>query len=352
VDDITVLVTGAGAPGINGTIYSLRKNFENRKIKIIGVDISSEVIGKFECNAFYQIPTPENDSFIGILLNICEKEKVDVILPQVTRELGILASKKKEFKNIGTNVAISDKEVIDLVNNKFELLKISRKIGLPTPKFEVVSKREELIETVKRFGYPESKIIVKPPISNGMRGLRVLDEFIDRKKLYYSEKPTTFFSTLNDLIDILGEEFPSLIVTEYLPGDEYTVDMLRTKNVCVVVPRLREKIRSGITFSGQVIENTRIIEFSRRLSEETDLMYAFGFQFKLNSEKIPMLLESNPRIQGTMLMATFANANIIYGAVKAALGEEIPEMRINWGTKMLRYWGAVSLMDEQIGERI
>ena len=91
MDALTVLVTGAGAPGIKGTLYSLRENFDNRCIKIIGTDIKQEVIGTYLCDAFYRISRPSETAYLDQLLSICEKEDVDVILPQNTLELAVLA---------------------------------------------------------------------------------------------------------------------------------------------------------------------------------------------------------------------------------------------------------------------
>ena len=40
-----------------------------------------------------------------------------------------------------------------------------------------------------------------------------------------------------------------------------------------------------------------------------------------------------------MIASTFAGANIIYSAVKSAFGEEVPELKAEWGTKLIRYEG-------------
>ena len=75
MDNITVLVTGAGAPGIKGTLYSLKNNFDNRKVTIIGTDIQSEVVGKYICDKFYRIARPNNLQYLEQLLSICKKHK-------------------------------------------------------------------------------------------------------------------------------------------------------------------------------------------------------------------------------------------------------------------------------------
>ena len=55
MDRLKVLITGSGAPGISGTIYSLRNNYDNRKIEVIGTDSNAETIGKYLCDKFFKI---------------------------------------------------------------------------------------------------------------------------------------------------------------------------------------------------------------------------------------------------------------------------------------------------------
>lgn len=344
MDDLTVLVTGVGAPGIKGTLYSLRENFDNRKIRIIGTDIRQEVIGTYLCDSFYCISRPSEKAYLDRLLSICENERIDVILPQNTLELPVLAENKHLFLNVGTSIAISDAAAIAIANDKYELMKLAERIGVPTPNYALVDNFESLAESARGLGWPDKPVVVKPPLSNGMRGVRIIDESLDLKKMFYSEKPTSLFTKTSTLHAILGSHFPSLLVMEYLPNAEYTVDVLKAQGY-TIIPRKRDLIQSGITFNGTVEHQKELITYAQRLSDATGLDYAFGFQFKLDEHNVPKLLESNPRVQGTMVLSTFAGANIIYAAVKRALNEAIPGFKIEWGTKIFRYWGGMGLQE-------
>ena len=349
--EIVVLITGSGAPGIKGTLYSLKNNFDGRKIRTIGTDTKGYVVGKYLCDNFYKVPNPSEDSFIPELLKICEKEEVDVVLPQTTDELFKLAESSKEFKKINTKVAISSKSAIELSNNKHELMKISKKLGLPTAKFHLVNNSSDLEKYAGELGWPSKPVVVKPPVSSGMRGLRIIDEKFDRKNSFYSEKPTDVYLKLDEFKEIVGEKFPELLLMEFLPGKEYSVDILKA-NTTTIVPRSRDLIRTGITFNGTVEKNEQIIDTSAKLSEKIGLKYAFGFQFKLDENGTPKIIECNPRIQGTMVLSTLAGANIIYGAVKHALGEDVPDFEIKWGTRLLRYWGGIGVYNSSTEEII
>lgn len=337
-----ILLTGTGAPGTYGTIYSLRNNYDNEKVWIIGTDIRDEVIGKYLCDKFYVIPPPQaKNDYLETLRNICIDNSVDVIFPQNTAELKILSETIDVFNKIGVKLIISPSKSIAIANNKSKLMEICSQHNIGTGKFFIATNMDQLFHYAKKLGWPKNNIVIKPPDSNGMRGVRVISENIDQKKMFFSEKPSNIYTSLNDLRTVLGEEFPALIVTEYLPGKEYTIDCFRHDNISIAVPRTRDLVRTGITFNGTIIKNERLIRYTKELSELLDLRYCFGFQFKLDKEGNPKILECNPRVQGTMIMSTLAGANIIYHSVKAALNEEIPPVKISWNTKFMRYWGGI-----------
>jgi len=345
---IKIMITGAGAPGIKGTIYSLKNNPDKRKIKIITTDMRDDVVGKYLGDIFYTIPPAfKKKDYMTALLSICDKEKIDIIIPQNTKELEILADSREAFNSMNTKIITSGINAIKTSNNKFELLKISRELKIPTVNFFMVNNHHELLEKAKKIGWPGKKVVVKPPVSNGLRGVRIIDESIDLKHLFYNEKPTHLFIRMNNLLDILGENFEELIVMDYLPGLEYTVDVFRDHQEMIVIPRRRELIRSGITFNSRVEKHQEIIEYTKRISDVLDLEYCFGFQYKLDENGIPKLLECNPRVQGTMVLSTFAGANLIYCAIKSILNEEKKEISVNWNSKLYRYWGGIMISGKE-----
>ena len=348
-ESLNVLITGAGAPGIAGTIYSLRNNYENRKFNIITTDVKDDVIGKFISDEFYIIPpASESKSYLKALHNLCLQKNIRIILPQNTSELLLLASNKIDFEKINVKILISDKDAIEIANNKYELMKLCQENNIPVSKFKLVDNFEDLILNAKKLGWPNRKVVVKPPSSNGTRGVRIIDETIDLKNMFYQEKPTSLYIKMQSLQEILGDNFPELVVMEYLPGKEYTVDVLRGKKDCYIIPRTRDVVRSGITFNGSLEKNTKIIEYSKIISEKLNLNYCFGFQYKLDDFGDPKIIESNPRIQGTMIMSTLAGANLIYAAVKLLLEEDLPKFEIDWTSKFYRYWGGIGVNKNEI----
>ncbi len=346
---LNILITGAGAPGIQGTIYSLKENYDQRKVTIIGTDMKDSVVGRYLTDFFYTTPAAKNEiQYLDRMLGICQKNRIDILVPQNTMELLTLSQNKSLFEDIGTKILVSDYDSIMIANDKYHLFNKANSVGVTTSRYGVCCNYEELVKLVTKFNDKNGMAVIKPPLSNGSRGVRIITQQRDRKHDFYYEKPSSLYSTLDELYDVLGDNFPELLVMEYLPGDEYTIDVFRTSNQFSAIPRKRETIRSGITFTASLERNEKMISDSRILAETCNLTLCFGFQFKMDENGNPVLLESNPRVQGTMVMSTFCGANIIYSSVKALLGETIPEFKINWNTKLYRYWGAVGVNGKDV----
>jgi carbamoyl-phosphate synthase large subunit len=345
--DITVLITGAGAPGAPGIIKSLRL-VKERKIRIIGVDMDLESSGFAMVDGWYKGEIAESKDFIPRIIGICKEERVDVVIPLVTNELMKFAKSVPEFEEIGTKVAISSPKGLEIANNKYLLMKICKENNLPTPRFYKVQSWGEFEDAVYELGYPKLPVCFKPPVSRGLRGFRILKEDIDRLDLLMNYKPTDIFTSLEGVSKALknAEPFPELLVMEYLPGKEYSVDVLVNEgNALIVIPRLREKLKMGISFVGTTEDNEAIIKYSKKVVNLLGLHGNIGLQFKSDANNIPKIIESNPRVQGTIVLCTAAGVNMVYDAVKLALNEEIKECQedVVWGVKMVRYWDEVYL---------
>ena len=352
MDNVVILITGAGAPGTVGTLEALRH--VPFKYKPIGIDIDQQCANRFLFDAFHVVPEPEKPEFITTLQEIVKKEKVSVVLPQVTRELVPLATSKKLFAQLGCQILVNDLDAIKIINDKYKLMQLMKNLSIKVPEHYLISTKRELKEAVQKLGYPTKKVVVKPPVSSGMRGLRILIESSDRVSDFLNKKPHSAECSLDDLLGIFPtESIPDLLVCEFLPGIEVTVDCLgKSGEPRLIIPRTRDQIRTGITFRGSTINESEIIKQCTTVIGELRLDSIIGFQFKYNEKRYPMILECNPRIQGTMVLGAFSGANVILGAVCQALGLEFRSTQkdIEWGVQLSRYWGGiVSKKDELRG---
>ena len=64
-----------------------------------------------------------------------------------------------------------------------------------------------------------------PASQNGSRRFRIIDPSADEHQLF-CRKPGTAHITLDEAVRYFPKPFPELLLTEYLAGDEYSVDCL------------------------------------------------------------------------------------------------------------------------------
>jgi carbamoyl-phosphate synthase large subunit len=349
---LRILVTGAGAPGIRGTLYALQQG--DRPVYAVGTDLNEQAVGRHLVDAFYVVPAPESDDYLDTLAAICERESADLVIPQTTREIAVLSRHRDAIEAGGTRVMVSSAEAVETANDKAAVLRTFELLGLPVPAWSTGHNEADLREAAEAFGYPERPVVVKPPVSNGMRGLRILREAAWNTRRFLSEKPSGVEIALDNLLDILrrGDEWPALLVTEYLPGPEYSVDAFRGERFEAAMPRRRDAIRSGISFDTTLLpDRADLVEPTLRAAAHLDLRYAFGFQFKEDADGVPKVLECNPRVQGTMVASVFGGFNAVWLGVREALGEAPDALPAPLhGARFQRYWGGLGLHGDEVFE--
>lgn len=335
-------MTGAGAPGAAGILKCLE---QDNNVHVVSADADPEATGKYLVKEFVCIPTADKPDFTDKVLSICRKKNIHVLMPLVTKELIPLSQRIKEFELAGTKLLVSSTASLEIANNKSRLYEFLQWRGLKIPDFRVVENVEQFQNAVAELGHPSKQVCFKPSVSNGSRGFRIITEQFNEADILFNQKPSNVFIRLNDALRVLSSaHFPELLVSQYLPGDEYSVDCLCNQgNALLVLPRLRKKMVNGISVKGEFVREDKIIDYCTRIIKELQLHGNIGIQVKANDEGEFLVLEINPRVQGTISAALGAGVNLPLLAVKQELGLPIlpEELIIKWGVRFSRYWEEV-----------
>lgn len=339
---VTILMTGGGAPGAPGILKCLKACTD---FDIVLADADPNAVGRWLHPEFELIPFARDNDFIPRLLSICKRRKIKILLPLVTKELIVLAQHKKEFEDIGTIVLVSNADSLEIANDKSRLYQFLEWREIALPKYRIVETVEQFKKAVDELEFPQKAICFKPSVSNGSRGFRIVAKDRDEHDLLFNEKPYSTYISLEDAIRILSvRSFPELLVSEYLPGEEYSVDCLASHGkVKLVVPRLRKKMINGISVQGEFVNDKEIILYCSTIIEALQLHGNIGIQVKRSVAGSFLLLEINPRVQGTIVAGLGAGVNLPLLAVKQELQMPIAEeeLEVKWGTKFSRYWSEV-----------
>lgn len=332
-----ILVTGGGAPGAPGIIKSIKDALPS--IRIFSCDAQSITAGRLLADDYFCVPLGSSPDYIPSLLDHCIKHSISTVLPITTRELIPLSYALDEFKAKGISVIISEKQPLTIANDKGKLYHHLMEHNIEVPKFKIASNYEQYL-SAKEYLVNEKPFIIKPSVGNGSRGFRIVTDNIDESELLFNYKPNSTYLSESRLDKILSEKaFPEILLSEYLPGDEYTVDCLvENGRPLLIIPRKREKMNNGISVSGTIEKNREIIDYCKSILSTLKLHGPIGIQVKYSHENKPLIVEINPRIQGTTVACKGAGVNISALSVSPNLRRGIEDIQIKWGTKFLRHY--------------
>jgi len=321
----------------------LRHNGE-RDVEIIGVDMDSEAVGRFLTDEFYTVPpAASEEAYVERMLAIVRKEAPDVLFPESSLEVPVLARHRGEYEALGTRVLVSSSHSLALAVDKYRMYEaLKAEADLPLPVYHWPKDLDEFVDKAHELGYPDRAVCFKPHVAKGSRGFRIMDPTVSRRDLLMEYKPNSRYMSLDEFVAIFRDEpdFPDLMVMEYLRGQEMTSDSicLDGQELLTTVKTV-EQARWGVIVRGELIRRPDLIEQTREILRVIPLSYCVNLQFIGDR-----LIEINPRVSSFIYQDDLIAP---YLSVKLALEELRPEEvrayqdRIAYGRRMVRYMDQV-----------
>ncbi|MFN2627741.1 MAG: ATP-grasp domain-containing protein [Gaiellaceae bacterium] len=333
MNDLTVLVSASGAPGTAALLRGLRANGE-RTVRLVGTDMSERAVGRRLCDAFHLVPAGSDPGFADAVLGICERERVDAVLPQSSFDLAGLAEHRERFP---LPVLVSSPATIRRANDKAESYALLHELGVPVPAFRRVDGTAGVEAAAHELGYPDNPVCFKPVFSSGSRGFRVLDPTVDRAHQLLYERPGAVAMRLEEALELLPESGVDLLVMELARGGERTIDGIGDgKRVVLGHPKTREAMRAGLAMYFVTIADDELMQIADTIVRGLGIEHFFNIQLVGD-----LVIEINPRISTIVYQE---DLNLPYLGVKRALGEITDEeldalrSRVRPGRTALRYF--------------
>lgn len=316
---------------MQGTISCYKNNPDGREIKIVGTDMNDMTYNFVGVDKFYKVSRCDSPSYIDELYDICRKEEVDVLIPCNTNELESLSIAKEHFSSIGTKVLISNIGGLLVSNDKIKSYEFFKEYGILTPTTLITSDYDELRAFLNKN--KRKTFVMKQRRGCGSRGFRI----IGRNDSLLSDKPSGVFIEDEELRRVFNGE-NEYIVQEYLPGDEYTVDLVAYNGTTLYSAcKLNSNMENGVARKSVVVNRPDCIVQCMDVCRTLKLHGNIGFDLKCNEEGYPVIIDVNPRLTATISLVAKAGINMPYLALKMAMLEEIPAYsEPKYGTSLIR----------------
>lgn len=349
--DITILTSGCNSMVGPGKMACYRNNGE-RNIRIVGIDMLADPTIKLYIDAFYQVPVATDPNYCDIVLDICRKEKVDIYFPNISAEVSAIVARKKDFEDIGVLLSISNQNSVEIANNKLRTYELLKKAGIPVPMFYPVHSVKDFEEGCSIMGYPDRPVCLKIVNGSGSRGVRIIDAKRSRYQIFAHEKPNSFYTSYFEMLSILkeAEELDEMMLVEFMPGNEFTVDLLADNGKTLyIVGRENTVSLMSIAQESILAYDENAYNVARDIIKLFKMDGNVGFDFMRDDSGYPVLMDINPRQTATLSICAVGGLNLPYLRIKQLLGEELPECKINYGVRLKRrYLESFVLPDGQL----
>lgn len=302
------------------TVYrliELMKDDAKEQIYVIGSNRQKDSVIQLVCDEWYEEPDISGEAYIDFCLQFCAGHHIDVFVPR--RNMVEISRNIARFEQAGVKVMVDNYAVVKLLNDKaaaYALFKDCK--GLHIPDFHIVNNVSQFGQVYEKLRRDHGEVCVKFVRDEGGMSFRKIAEHVDRfrqLKVYQGSG-----ISYEMLIEALGStaEFEDLMVMPYLPGNEISVDCLRTKKGLIAIPR-----NKGAARHERVEYDPLILQMADTIMERTALEYPCNIQFKYNGE-VPYLLEVNTRMSGGLQMGCLAaQVNIPNIALEKLLGRDV-----------------------------
>lgn len=264
-------------------------------------------------------PIIYSDAYIPFLLAYCKQNKIKAIIPLFDIDLFVLACNKEKFAQIGVHVVVSDKEVIELCNDKWKTYCFLKEHKYHTPQTYLDVNEVKRQIALQKLSYP---LIVKPRWGMGSIGVYIAEDENELDVFYQKVKNEIKKSYLKYESKQKFDE--SVLMQEMLAGQEYGLDIINDLqgNYQNTIVKKKIGMRSGETDCAEVVAFSQLKNIGEALSRDLGHAANLDVDVFVCGDKA-YILELNARFGGGYPFSHIAGVNLPKAIVKWLSGEAV-----------------------------
>lgn len=323
-----ILLTSAGTdsfPAMKEAFDLVPEDF-----RIVGCDINPRAFGMLLADKAYTVTRREEPGFIPALLDICKAENITFIFPLCPQDQPVLSKHRGQLMEKGVTIIASPIELFNRANDNIQLHHFCKENGIGVAEYYVCQSLKQVKEAAHALGYPEKPVVLKRRVSAGGQGVRML-KHTDNKELFW--KQSSMQDSLENFLYYFkdanfSQEPGDVLMEEFLPGAEYSVDTISGLDGNVIQAVVRQRFASvgGMALHAEVVDHEDVRREAIKLADALGLLYVNNIQFKRDESGKPCIMEINPRVPGTICLTLRSGVNMPYMALRIARGQAVTPM--------------------------
>lgn len=296
----------------------------NLNLKIYGADMAGSAPALAYCDYMRKVCGMKEENYISELVEICENDQIDLIIPTIDTDLLLLSRNASSFGN--TKVLISKPDKILICRDKNNTSDFFVSCGCLAPK--TVNNWEE-------YSGPYPCFIKPKDGSSSINAFKV--DSIDELEMY-------------------AQQIEDYIVQPFIEGTEYTVDIFCDfeANPVYITPRIRLQTRAGEVLKTQIVMDEQIIEECSRIIEKFKPIGPMTVQLiRQSGTGDDYYIEINPRYGGGAPLSMKAGARSAETVLTMLQNKAVEKnICVNDGAVYSRFDQSVCIQEGRIKQKI
>lgn len=264
-------------------------------------------------------PMIYSDEYIPFLLDYCQKEDINAIIPLFDVDIPVLAKNRMKFDKIGVRLIVSELRIVEICNDKWLTYQFLKENGFCVP--QTFCEIQDLYEALEKqhLSFP---IMIKPRWGMGSIDIYEAENEEELNVLFKKAKREIFNSYLK--YESANDIQKCIIFQQKMSGQEYGVDNINDLdgNYRSTVIRKKIAMRSGETDCAEIVEDPLIRETAINLSVLTKHIGNMDVDMFVEDEKV-YILEMNARFGGGYPFSHIAGVNLPKAIVQWLNGNEV-----------------------------
>ena len=285
---------------------------------VFAADASAHAPALYSADRSLLTPSVHEPDHLEALLDVCRRNEIELLVSVNDLELPRLAASSSLFAEAGTHVLVSDPSAVEICADKLKTGDFLEAHGFDYPRTAATAAAaQQLLET----GGLLFPLVVKPRFGSASLAVEIVGNESELAAALALADSRVRRSPLSQMA--IPDSESAILVQEFVPGDEYGLDVLNDLDGRYVATAVKKKLlmRAGETDRAVTVRDGRLEDLGASLGRAVRHVGVLDCDVIVYGERLAVI-DMNPRFGGGYPFSHAAGVDMPAAVLSWLRGEE------------------------------